>query len=307
MPKVDQLAKLLEAVAAQNWANARAIGSQLADLEEEKGHHSAAQLLRGALHPNGHRSPGSASSNGAWLADPGLLAAALTRLPGTPRLDDVALRAPQRAELTTLILEWRHREALEARGIERRRKLLFHGPPGCGKSLTAHALGVALSLPTYVIRIDAVVGAYLGQTAMRIRELFHFAENTACVLLLDEIDALGKRRGNQLDVGELDRVAISLMQELEHTLPKGIVVATSNLPRQLDEALFRRFDQVLEFPHPSRAELLRFGLRRVRAGGIAPASVTKRLLVRASSYAEAERRISAEERSITLRKMTRHA
>jgi len=306
MPKVDQLAKLLEAVAAQNWAGARAIGVQIADVEEEKGHHSAAQLLRGALHPNGHRAH-STSSNGTWLGDPGLLTAALTRLQGAPLLEDIALRPVQRRELMTFVSEWRHRDALETRGIERRRKLLFHGPPGCGKSLTAHALGVALSLPTYVIRIDAVVGAYLGQTAMRIRELFHFAENTACILLLDEIDALGKRRGNQLDVGELDRVAISLMQELEHTRPKGVVVATSNLPQQLDEALFRRFDQVFEFPRPSRPELLSFGLKRARSGGIVSPRSVRRLLAAAPSYAEAVRCITAEERAVALRTMTRQA
>jgi SpoVK/Ycf46/Vps4 family AAA+-type ATPase len=306
MPKIDRLAKLLEAVAAQNWAGARAIGSEIAEGEEGIGHHSAAQLLRGALNPNGQRFRASPPSNGTLVGDPGLLAAALTPLTGAPRLEEIALRPAQRKELLTLVAEWRFRKQLEDRGIPRRRKLLFHGPPGCGKSLTAHALGTALSLPTYVIRIDAVVGAYLGQTAMRIRELFHFAESTACVLLLDEVDALGGRRGNQRDVGELDRVAISLMQELEHRRPNGIVIATSNLPQQLDEALFRRFDQVFEFPPPSRAELFRFSLNHARSRELVPAGAVRRLVSSASSYAEAVRRITAEERTVTLQRMTRN-
>jgi hypothetical protein len=112
MPKVDHLAKLLHAVAAQNWASARDIGAQMAAAEEEIGHHSAAQLLRGALHPNGHASVSPAPNGSAWMGDPGSLAAALTRLGGSPRLDDVALRSKHRREMMTLVNEWRHRDAL---------------------------------------------------------------------------------------------------------------------------------------------------------------------------------------------------
>jgi len=81
-------------------------------------------------------------------------------------------------------------------------------------------------------------GAYLGQTAIHLRELFRFASNNPSVLLFDEIDALGKQRGNPLDVGELDRIVIALMQELEFSETQGIVIATSNLPENLDRALW---------------------------------------------------------------------
>ena len=310
MPKVDHLAKLLEAVSAQDWAAARAAATRIVEAEDGKGHHSAAEQLRGALQPNGHRlrglgseSPAASNGNGAWVAAPGFLSSALTKSPGRAAIADVQLRPKLREEMQGVLLEWRHRERLAAEGIDRRRKLLFHGPPGCGKSLTALALGNEIGVPTYVVRIDAVIGAYLGQTALRIRELFHFAESTDCVLLLDEIDALGKRRGNQLDVGELDRVVISLMQELEHTAPRGLVIATSNLPQHLDDALFRRFDAVFAFPQPTRAELGRFG----RAFAIGRSLITPRTAARlaesAASYAEASRRIVIAERAIVLRKM----
>jgi len=213
----------------------------------------------------------------------------------------VTLRQRQRTQLLDVISEWKARTLLQSRGLSPRKKLLFFGPPGCGKSLTAHAVGNELSLPTYVIRIDAVVGAYLGQTAIRIRQLFHFAETTPCVLLLDEIDALGKRRGNQLDVGEIDRVVISLMQELEHSTPQGLIIATSNLPSQLDIALFRRFDEVIEFPRPRAEELRRFALGRIVARKLVPSKMLPRLLARADSFAEAERRIVDEERKAVLR------
>jgi SpoVK/Ycf46/Vps4 family AAA+-type ATPase len=303
MPRIDRLAKLVRAVAAEDWKAAKASAAELAHAEEEKGHHSAAQLLRGALNPNARTN--AVHENGTWIGDSGLLSAALTRLPGTTELKDVALRAVQRRELTSLVEEWRYRHVLASRGVDRRRKLLFYGPPGCGKSLTAAALGAELSLPAFVVRVDAVVGAFLGQTALRIRELFAFAERTACVLLLDEIDALAKRRGSLRDVGELDRIVISLMQELEHASPQGLVIATSNIPEHLDEAVFRRFDQVVEFPRPSHKEIARFAAAHARAREIVPPSSLKRLLVGTRSYAEAARRIAAEERSIVLREVTR--
>lgn len=300
MPKVDQLARLLKAVAAHDWNAAEAAGLAIAASEEAKGHHAAAQHLRGAMNPNGVSRLG-ATSSGTSFGDPGFMTAALTRVQGDTRLADVALRPAQRRELMTLISEWEHRGVLADRRIERRRKLLFFGPPGCGKSLTAGALGIELALPTYVVRIDAVVGAFLGQTALRIRELFRFAETTACVLLLDEIDALAKKRGSLRDVGELDRVVISLMQELEHAVPKGIVVATSNVPEHLDDALFRRFDDVVEFPRPSRTEIARFGAKRAIAGKVVPQRGLKPILAGATSYADAARRIGAQERAIVLR------
>lgn len=310
MPKVDHLTKLLEAVADQNWTVARASAVRIADAEEEKGHHAAAERLRGALQPNGHRyrgvpSEAAAPSNGqhTWLAAPGFLTSALTISAGKQALDDVQLTPKLRKELEGVLTEWKHREALEENALTRRRKLLFHGPPGCGKSLTAAALGNDLCVPTYVVRVDAVVGAYLGQTALRIRELFRFAEETDCVLLLDEIDALGKQRGSQQDIGELDRVVISLMQELEHSTPKGFVIATSNLPQHLDEALFRRFDAVLEFPRPTPIELARFGRNRASAGKLLPPTMGARLANRAVSFAEAARRIEGEERSTVLQKI----
>lgn len=304
MPKVDHLATLLKAVAARDWEAAHSAGLAIAATEESKGHHTAAQHLRAALTASG-MSARHAQSTGVSLGDPGFLATALTQLQPGEGMPDIALRSSQRRELTMAVAEWQHRDALDAQGIERRRKLLFFGPPGCGKSLTAAALGMAMGVPTYVVRIDAVVGAFLGQTALRIRELFRFAETTPCVLLLDEIDALAKKRGSPRDVGELDRVVIALMQELEHAEPLGMVVATSNVPEHLDDALLRRFDDIIEFPRPSTTELARFAEKRASARSILPRGSLKPLVARATSYAEVARRIGAAERRIVLRGLAR--
>ncbi|MHB8956033.1 MAG: AAA family ATPase [Pirellulaceae bacterium] len=185
---------------------------------------------------------------------------------------------------------------MQRRGLQPRSKLLFYGVPGCGKSLTARALAHELGIPIYVVRFDAVIGAYLGQTAIHLRQLFHFAETTPCVLLLDELDALGKRRGNPLDVGELDRIVIALMQELEHSRPKGLIVGTSNMPRHLDDALWRRFDLALAFNAPAKRVLTVFVKRTANRFAI---SLTRDVLTKAisaKSFANAESIVEAEAR-----------
>jgi len=168
------------------------------------------------------------------------------------------------------------------------------GPPGCGKSFTAQAIANELGLPHYTVRFDAVIGAYLGQTAIHLRELFRFASNNPCVLLFDEIDALGKQRGNPLDVGELDRIVIALMQELEFSETQGIVIATSNLPENLDRALWRRFDLILHFPKPTKSELAGY-TKRIRAKFGLKRRLVKRG-VKTGTYADAEKHVEAEAR-----------
>ncbi len=298
MTKVDDLAKLFAAVSSSDWNAVRTAADQIVAAEEAKRHHGVADLLRASLQANKRPTP---APSGQWVPASPLLDAALTRLPSDVRLQDVTLRPRLRRDIAAFVEEWQHRDALEARGVGRRHTLLLHGPPGCGKSLTAAALGVELGIPAFVVRLDAVVGQFLGQTALRIREIFRFAESVECVLLLDELDALGRKRGALLDVGELDRVVISLMQEMEHAKPRGLVVATSNLPEHIDGALLRRFDAVFAFPAPTKAEIGQFGAAYAKARGIVAAASARTLVAGASSFAEATRRIVTAERAAVLR------
>jgi len=210
------------------------------------------------------------------------------------------LRPAHKTALEALIKETRHGAYLSSKGIRRRSKLLFVGPPGCGKSFTAQAIANELALPHYTVRFDAVIGAYLGQTATHLRELFRFASNNSCVLLFDEIDALGKQRGNPLDVGELDRIVIALMQELEFSETRGIVIATSNLPENLDRALWRRFDLILHFPRPTTNELLAY-VKKISGKFCLKRDVgALKHLPAARTYADAEKLVEAEARRIAL-------
>ena len=289
MASINSLTKLFTAIASNDSSRAQAIAGEIVSTEEKKGHHAAAKALRGALRPNEPRyAQTPVNESGRMMSD------ALSRVQPSVGLEAVVLRKNLRIELDHIVREWQLREKLNERGIERRRRLFFYGPPGCGKSLSAMALGRDLGLPVYVVRFDAVIGAYLGQTALHLRELFRFAESAPCILLIDEVDALAKKRGNPRDVGELDRIVIAMMQELEHTHPAGLVIATSNLPEHIDEALWRRFDLVLEFAKPSEKELGKYAatLAAELRHKLSAAAIKK--VRRAKSYAEAEKLIESE-------------
>jgi SpoVK/Ycf46/Vps4 family AAA+-type ATPase len=291
--KVADLSKLFHAISAQDWTAANELALKVADAEAARGNHAAASRLRGALKPNGHRN--GAEGNGG----PANVSAAmgiLSQLAPTGGLQSVTLRPQQREQLDALVKEWKQRETLAKHGLRRRCKVLFHGPPGCGKSLAARALAHEASLPAYVVQLDAVIGAFLGQTALRVRDLFRFAEAVPSVLLLDEVDALGRARGNAMDVGELDRVVISVMQQLEHTEPIGFLVATSNLAGRLDAALVRRFDLVLEFTAPTLAERNKFAAERAKAQHVTLSKSLKAEVAKVKAYADIERIVNDEKR-----------
>jgi SpoVK/Ycf46/Vps4 family AAA+-type ATPase len=301
MPTIDQLSKLFKALAHKDLDTAEQLAAAIAADEERKGHRTAAQSLKGSLSTNGARSVVEqqmpAPKNGTAI----LLTGALSQRTGSVRLDEVILRPSARRVLEELVREFAGQAELKSRGIRRRSKLLFHGPPGCGKTLTAQALANELHLPLYVVRFDAVVGAYLGQTATHLRQLFQFADSTECILLFDEIDALGKRRGNPSDVGELDRIVIALMQELELSRIPGFVIATSNMPGSLDDALWRRFDLAVRFAAPSKREIARFAQVKAAEFRIPTTKSLKATTLRLKNYAEVEKAVEDAARSAALR------
>lgn len=303
MPTIRQLAKLFHAVSEKDLQSAEQIAKQIASFEEKKGHHSAAQLLRGSLQSNGIKGHRAIEPISGILTNGNFIDAALSRGHASTVLKDVMLRPANRKGLQALIRETQHATYLTSRGIRRRSKLLFVGSPGCGKSFTAQAVANELGLPHYTVRFDAVIGAYLGQTATHLRELFRFAADNPCVLLFDEIDALGKQRGNPLDVGELDRIVIALMQELEFLETRGVVIATSNLPENLDRALWRRFDLILRFPRPNRIELMAYARKMSAKFRLKNNKAMLKRLETAKTYADAEKLVEAEARRVALKEV----
>lgn len=271
----------------------------MASAEGGRGHHRLERDLLGALNGAAKFAPSSSPSHSpvAWSVE-------ATLMPISPAhsVESLELTKALRTDLNDLVLEWKARTRLAEHGVPRRSRLLFHGPPGCGKTATAAALAMETGLPCYLVRFDSLIGAYLGQTALRLRELFTYAAHTPCVLLFDEVDALAKRRGSPMDVGELDRIVIAFMQELEHSHGEGFIVATSNLPKALDDALWRRFDLKLAFPKPTSAQLAIFARKLCDARRIKLSTALQKKVGKAPSFAEAEQVVVAEARRILLAK-----
>lgn len=288
MATTGKLAKLFLALSRSDVTSARRIASEIVADEERKGHSKAAGVLKGALNPNGFKSESDREMSVEHLGARTVISEGLSLISDQVTLSQVMLRRMWRVEIESIVEEWKNRAKLLEMGIRHRSRLLFHGPPGCGKSLAARALGYELSLPVYVVRFDSIIGSYLGQTAIHMRELFRFSERTPCVLLFDEVDALGKRRGSPLDVGELDRIVISLMQELEFCRAQGLVVATTNLATNLDDALWRRFDAAIEFPKPNRRELSEYAKNLSKKYGLSLTKKARDEIAGCRSYANVD-------------------
>ncbi|GAA0873997.1 ATP-binding protein [Wandonia haliotis] len=153
--------------------------------------------------------------------------------------------------------EYLARERLAHHGLKPRKKILFYGSSGCGKSMGAERIAWDLGLPFYKVRFDSIISSYLGESASNLQNLFDSIENYPCVLLLDEFDIIGKQRDvSSNDVGEIHRIVNILLGLLEEYDGEGILIATTNLEGSLDKALFRRFDDFIELPKPSEKEIV---------------------------------------------------
>lgn len=165
------------------------------------------------------------------------------------------------------IIEQHHRvDVLKSYGLRPSDRILFYGPPGCGKTVTAEALAMELERPLAIIRMDSVVSSYLGETAANLRKVFDFIDSSPMVALFDEFDALGKEREDSTDHGELKRVVNSVLQMLDAYQGKSLIIAATNHEQMLDSAIWRRFEDVFFFNFPTRDELLQ--LLQIKLRGV---------------------------------------
>lgn len=144
--------------------------------------------------------------------------------------------------------------ALSDEGLHPTKSVLLTGAPGVGKSLAAKWIAHKLDKPLVTLDLSAVMSSYLGKTGANVRQVLEYAKTANCVLLLDEFDAVAKRRDDTSEIGELKRLVTVLLQEIDEWPPTGLLIAATNHPDLLDPAVWRRFEAVIEFPMPTGSQ-----------------------------------------------------
>lgn len=172
------------------------------------------------------------------------------------RLNDVVLKDTLKKNLHLIIKETRYRMNLERYGVQPRRKFIFYGPPGCGKTLTAAALAGEMGLPLLTIRLENLFSRFLGSTSNHLKTIFSEMPNRPGIYLFDEFDAIGKARGDSQDVGEINRIVNSFLQLMDSDKSESIIIAATNYIELLDNAILRRFDDILVFSKPTQENII---------------------------------------------------
>lgn len=205
-------------------------------------------------------------------------------------LADLILSDLQMLSINDILLEFRQWDVLEANGLRASNKLLFCGPPGCGKTATAEAIATELGLPLLYVRFDSVISSLLGETASNLRKVFEYASRGSWVILFDEFDAIGRSRDDASEHGELKRVVNSFLQLLDRYSGRSLVIAATNFEQALDPALWRRFDEIIRFDRPNEQQiesLLKKRLGHLRVPNIKLTNMGQKLI--GMSHAEVER------------------
>jgi len=267
-----QLKEIFRAFHARDELAFRRAAMEIIDEEHAKHHNALARDLQKLLVAGGQHldtsativvSPPPRDREGEWdLAE--------VREPAR-LLEDLVLDRELATFLDGIVQEVRHWSALDAAGVPRRRRMLLQGPPGCGKTSAAEAIAGELGRPFVLVRLDAVISSYLGETASNLRRILEYADQAPFVVLFDEFDALGRSRDDHSEHGEMKRVVTSFLQMTDSYRGPSLLLAATNHPTLLDDALWRRFDEVLTFRTPSVHEirhLLRLRLRRIPHVGI---------------------------------------
>jgi SpoVK/Ycf46/Vps4 family AAA+-type ATPase len=183
----------------------------------------------------------------------------LLRVEEEPFLDQDPVFAPIVGEKLGQLVDERHQpDVLLRLGLEPTRTALFTGAPGVGKTLAARWIARQLKRPLLILDLAAVMSSFLGRTGNNVRQVLDYAKGMECVLLLDELDAIAKRRDDQGEIGELKRLVTVLIQQIDDWPASGLLLAATNHPDLLDPAIWRRFEAVVEFPLPDQSTISRF-------------------------------------------------
>ena len=248
MARADLLVRLVRSASRGDQPLFRKTVEALISEERAKQHHILAERLEDSLKTNGagnlpNQQMVSAGSKQILEVCP------------ERRLEELVLPQVVTQAIEEVIEEQHRAELLRSHNLEPRHRLLFAGPPGNGKTSLAEALASELAIPLCVVRYEAVVASYLGETSTRLQKLFDYVRTRHCVLFFDEFDTLGKERGDEHETGEIKRVVSTLLLQIDRLPSYVVVVTATNHPELLDRAVWRRFQLRLELPKPDQCAL----------------------------------------------------
>ena len=266
----------------------RAVAEQIILEEEQKNNRVLARSLRRTLE-NAPTGPSGPRALAPLIAFPDAGQDFVERVEPTRLYRDVTMTGTNAQVLAGLMKEFRRADEIRRSGLPVRSKLLFCGPPGCGKTLTAEVFAGELALPLFVVKLDRLISSYLGETASNIRKIFEFARKQPCVLFLDEFDALARSRDDANEHNELRRVVNSLLVFIDRIQPKGFLIAATNLDRSLDSAVWRRFDEVLWLEKPDQELVEHFLAMKFKNLEVAFDPLARASQLVGYSYAELDR------------------
>lgn len=258
MEYLSEILKILDGALKANASMASNYAGLLADKLESDGNKRQARMIRERL----SRAPAALAS--AQDAAHGF---SFSNLPtdgesnlhtvdvSTPALDKGSLLLPSAVEsrIQEFLANIRRYDDLARVGAAMPSRLMTYGPPGTGKTKLARYIAGNLELPLLTVRCDTLISSLLGQTSRNLRRVFEFSQQRPCVLFLDEFDALAGARGNERDVGELQRVVIALLQNIDAIPESTILVAATNHDQLLDPAIWRRFSFRIPMAEPDLA------------------------------------------------------
>lgn len=288
------LRQLIKAGLQGDHESFRAASTEVISEERSKKHHLLANDLERLLYAEyGGPSPGARKLQLATVVptskDNGL--ALIEERPAIRDQKDIVLSDTTGSALDEILQEHNRADVLRSYGLQPARKLLFFGPPGCGKSLAAEVIASSLSLPLVLVRLDSLISSFLGETASNLRKVFDYFAQYPVVGLFDEFDALTKDRGDSADHGELKRSVNAVLQMMDGYRGPSILIATTNYESLLDKAVWRRFDEAIKFEMPNVEQIKRLlamklsGVRR----NFEPSDTSIATLFKGMAHADIER------------------
>lgn len=291
MATAIQIKELLKTHGEGNDQRFYAVAMQVAAAEAKKGHKRLAQEIRDLVDQAKLQKSNASVGKIVHVAAPrGEAAELLEQIQDDRKLSDLVLSNSLAERIARIIDEQKNVSRIKANGLKPRQRLLFTGPPGCGKTFTASALANELGIPLFVIRLDSLITRYLGESLSKLRLIFEAINSSKAVYLFDEFDSIGFTRDFDNDVGEMRRILNGFLMNIEKLKSESVVIAATNYGGKLDKALYRRFDDLIEFGLPGDDEVWRTIEQLLR--GIRKSKLSKDKIIQAAknlSYAEITR------------------